>query len=238
MLAHAYRLNHPLAEWAINRSLVTDTPPAAITFNYAKHGSRISIAEQLWGKSGWITLVRLSITAYETTEALLFSGLTDDGQTLDQEACEKLFSIQASGKPLPASEAPPAALAANSQRLIQSTIAKALEDNERLFNEERDKLEKWADDKLLAAEEQLRNTKARIAQLKRDARKAATMAEQSDIQKEISDLERQQRKQRQEIFEVEDEIIERRDALIEALQERLNQTTETQSLFTVRWTVA
>lgn len=77
MLAHAYRLNHPLAEWAINRSLVTDTPPAAITFNYAKHGSRISIAEQLWGKSGWITLVRLSITAYETTEALLFSGLTD-----------------------------------------------------------------------------------------------------------------------------------------------------------------
>lgn len=174
MLAHAYRLNHPLAEWAINRSLVTDTPPAAITFNYAKHGSRISIAEQLWGKSGWITLVRLSITAYETTEALLFSGLTDDGQTLDQEACEKLFSIQASGKPLPASEAPPAALAANSQRLIQSTIAKALEDNERLFNEERDKLEKWADDKLLAAEEQLRNTKARIAQLKRDARKAAT----------------------------------------------------------------
>lgn len=63
---------------------------------------------------------------------------------------------------------------ANSQRLIQSTIAKALEDNERLFNEERDKLEKWADDKLLAAEEQLRNTKARIAQLKRDARKAAT----------------------------------------------------------------
>jgi hypothetical protein len=38
----------------------------------------------------------------------------------------------------------------------QATIAEVLEANQRLFNEERDKLERWADDKLLAAEEALR----------------------------------------------------------------------------------
>lgn len=38
------------------------------------------------------------------------------------------------------------------------------------------------DDKLLASEEALRDTKAKIAQVKRDARKAPTLEEQSDLQ--------------------------------------------------------
>lgn len=116
-------------------------------------------------------------------------------------------------------------------------IAIILESNKRLFNEERDKLETWADDKLMSAEEQLRNTNARIQQLKHDARKAITLQEESAIQQELSTLERQQRKQRQEIFLVEDEIIERRDALIQALQKRLKQTTEEEHLFTIHWSV-
>ena len=112
-----------------------------------------------------------------------------------------------------------------------------LEANQRLFNEERDKLERWADDKLVAAEEALKNTKASIAQLKRDARKAATLQEQESIQRELSELERKQRSQRQEIFAVEDEIIEKRDSLIESLQQRLQEKTDTQTLFTLRWQV-
>jgi predicted nucleic acid-binding Zn-ribbon protein len=128
-------------------------------------------------------------------------------------------------------------LNANSDRHIAAAIAHILEVNQRLFNEERDKLEKWAEDKLLAAEEALKNTKARIAQLKRDARKATTLQEQAGVQQEISALEKQQRRQRQEIFAVEDEIIDKRDELIESLQQRLQEKTETNTLFTLRWHV-
>lgn len=237
MLAHAYRLSHPLGEWSIDTSLNAATPVATLTLDYSKHGARVSVIERLRGMSGWLTLTRLEVTAFETTEALLFSGLTDDGQVLDQEACEKLMAIPAAGKPTPLNTSVPEALQANSRRAVAATIAQVLEANQRLFNEERDKLERWADDKLLAAEEALKNTKARIAQLKRDARKAATLQEQGCIQSELSELERQQRKQRQEIFSVEDEIIERRDILIQTLQERLKQTTEEERLFTIHWSV-
>ena len=72
-----------------------------------------------------------------------------------------------------------------------------LEANARLFNEERDKLERWAEDKIAAAEEALRNTKARISQLKREARKATSMQEQDSIQREIVEQERKQRRQPQ-----------------------------------------
>ena len=237
MLAHAYRLSHPLGEWSIDASLNAATPVATLKLDYDKHGARVSVIEKLRGKSGWLTLARLEVTAFETTEALLFSGLTDDGQVLDQEACEKLMAIPAAGKPTPLSSTVPEGLLANSQRAVAATIAQALEANQRLFNEERDKLERWADDKLLAAEEALKNTKARIAQLKRDARKAVTLQEQDGIQRELSELERKQRRLRQEIFAVEDEIIAKRDELIASLQQRLQEKTSNETLFSIRWQV-
>ena len=237
MLAHAYRLSHPLGEWSINASLNAATPTAALKLDYGKHGARVSVIENLRGKSGWLTLTRLEVTAFETTEALLFAGLTDDCQVLDQETCEKLMGIPAAGKPTPIGTAVPQNLLANNQRAVAATIAQVLEANQSLFNEERDKLERWADDKLLAAEEALKNTKARIAQLKRDARKAATLQEQDSIQRELSELERKQRRLRQEIFTVEDEIIAKRDELIESLQQRLEEKTHHETLFSVRWQV-
>jgi hypothetical protein len=237
MLAHAYRLSHPLAEWSIDASLAAPTPTATVSLDYSKHGARISIIEKLRGKSGWLTLARLEISAYETTEALLFSGLTDDGEPLDQEACEKLMSIPSAGMPVALEATSPEALNANSQRAVAAAIALVLEANQRLFNEERDKLERWADDKLLAAEEALKNTKARIAQLKRDARKATTLQEQDGIQRELSELERKQRHQRQEIFATEDEIIAKRDELISSLQQRLKEKTSNETLFSIRWQV-
>ena len=39
------------------------------------------------------------------------------------------------------------------------------------------------------------------------------------------------------IFSVEDEIIVKRDALIDSLEKRLAQRTQTETLFTIRWTV-
>lgn len=237
MLAHAYRLSHPLGEWSIAASLHAPTPLATIKFDYDRYGARVSSVEQLRGQAGWLTLMRLEVASFETTEWLLFSGCTDNGKPLDQETCEKLLNMPAASKPQLLSEQVPVGLQADSQRRIEATIAEVLETNQRLFNAERDKLERWADDKLLSAEEALKNTKARIAQLKRDARKAATLQEQQDIQNELSELERKQRRLRQDIFDVEDEIIAKRDELIDSLQQRLQQKTTSQTLFTLRWQV-
>ena len=51
-------------------------------------------------------------------------------------------------------------------------------------------------------------------------------------------LEKQQRRQRQEIFAVEDEIIEKRDRRVESLERRLAQHTAADVLFTIHWAVA
>lgn len=237
-MAHAYRMNHPLGEWSLDTAKTSNTPEAELIFDYSSHETKLSVVADLVGKSGWLRLDKLTVSAFDTVESLLFSAITDDGKALDQEACEKLFSVQAKKSSSTALAEPPSLLANNQQRRIDASLAQFIEENQRLFNVEREKLERWADDKMLASEEALKDTKARIAQIKRDARKAPTLEEQSELQNQLRDLERQQRRQRQQIFDVEDEIMAKRDELIEALQERLTQTTEAEHLFTIRWQVA
>lgn len=187
-----------------------ETSPQAVDFDLSHHDLKISVLDQLGCKSGWLELNLLELHSFELEEHLVFSALTDDGDRLDQEACERLFSLAAQTSPLD-NQQPPAKLAEQAERQIQATLSRALEENNAYFQRERDKLEQWADDQILAVEQALDDTKTKIRDTKRRARTAESLDEQKRLQQEIKGLERQQRRQRQEIFDVEDEIEAKRD---------------------------
>ena len=100
--------------------------------------------------------------------------------------------------------------------------------------------QKLAYSRVIATEMELRNIKARFKLLNRQTRQAAPphRCEQIELQKQIVELEKHQRHQRQRVFEVEDEIIEKRNGLIFRLELQMTQQTEHQTLFTIRWRVA
>ena len=233
-----YRLSHPLGEYVVDGAKRLETPIARIVFDVTHHPTRVHVIEALRGKNGFLTLARLVIDSYEREEYLLFSGFDHDGHSLDQETMEKLFGCL--GR-LDGSEQIPDVvvqrLAAETQRHAKATVSRSLEQNSVHFNEAREKLEKWADDMVLSAEKVLQDTKEQIKALRRQARQAATLQEQHEIQEKQQKLERTQRRQRQDIFKAEDEIMVKRDALIESLEKRLAQRTETETLFTIRWAV-
>jgi superfamily II DNA or RNA helicase len=233
-----YRLSHPLAEYVIDTAKTLDTQLAHLTFNVTARPTRIAVVEALKGRTGWLHLQQLVIESFEREEYLLFSGFLDDGTSLDQETMEKLFLCEATAQPL--DSIPPEVklrLTKEAERHVQATISRSLETNNRHFLEEREKLEQWADDMLIAAEKQLKDTKERIKALTRQARLATTTEEQHALQKQIQDLEKQKRRQRQRIFDVEDEIMAKRDELIAKLEKRMQQRTSVEPLFTIRWTV-
>jgi superfamily II DNA/RNA helicase len=233
-----YRLSHPLGEHVLSAGKAVSTPPAQVTFDVTHNPTRLHVVEGLKGKSGFLSLTRLGIDSYEREEYLLFSGIDDSGASLDQETMEKLFACAGRASegdflPLNARER----LNAEGQRHAKATISRSLEQNSVHFNQAREKLEKWADDMVLAAEKALQDTKEQIKALRRQARQATTLEEQHEIQEKLQKLERQQRRQRQDIFKAEDEIMAKRDALVDSLERRLSQRTDTEALFTIRWTV-
>jgi hypothetical protein len=236
---HTYRLSHPLGEWVIQNAQIADTPLQRLVFETQKNEARITVVEQLRGQSGVLTLQKLAVDSFEKQEYLLFSAMTDQGKSLDQETCEKLMDTAAStaSDEVKLPTATTQRLQAEAKRHADATVAHALETNNQHFTEAREKLEKWADDLVLAAEKALKDTKEQIKILQRQARLATNLAEQHEIQQKIQKLEKQQRRQRQEIFQVEDTIIEKRDTLIESLEKRLTQKTESERLFTIEWSV-
>jgi superfamily II DNA or RNA helicase len=236
--AFLYRLSHPLGEYVLEAGKGLPTPAARVAFDISGRPTRISLVEALKGRSGWLHLQRLVIDSFEREEYLLFSGVDDEGRSIDQEAMEKMFHCEAKAEPLPSVPSDvEIRLSAEAERHAKATISRSLEENNRHFHEARERLEKWADDMVVAAEKELKDTKERIKALNRQARLATTTEAQHAIEEQVKDLEKQKRRQRQRIFDVEDEIMAKRDDLIVKLERKMRQRTDTEPLFTIRWSV-
>ena len=94
--ANLYRVGHPLAQRIIGKCMELPTPEAELTFNYTGTGRNISMVEPLCGKSGWLTVQKLTVTAFETEDHVLLAGVTDDGKPLDVEQCRRLLTLPGS----------------------------------------------------------------------------------------------------------------------------------------------
>lgn len=236
---YTYRLSHPLGEWVVHTAKLAETPVQRLVFDTQKNEARITVVDQLRGQSGVLTLQKLTVDSFEKQEYLLFSAMTDQGKSLDQEACEKLMDTVACTD-IDAMQLPTAIvqrLQAEAKRHASATISSALETNNQHFIEARDRLDRWAEDMVQGAEQALRNTREQIRITQREARQATTLADQQAIQERIAKLERQQRRQRQEIFEVEDDVKDKREQLIDQLTQRMTHKVHAENLFTVAWSV-
>ena len=233
-----YRLSHPLGEWVLETGKTEPVTVADVRFDLTSYPLKLSMVESIKGQGGWLTLQHVAIDSFDREDYLLFSAFTDAGRSLDQETCERLFHCGATVKPIDGvgSEVTDR-LSKETARHAEAAVARSLESNNKLFQEERERLEKWADDMVIAAEKDLRDTKEQIKGLKRQARLVVTLDEQNDLQMKLQELERKQRRQRQEIFDIEDQIAEKRDRLIDGLQRRMSQKTTSEPLFTIRWEV-
>jgi predicted nucleic acid-binding Zn-ribbon protein len=127
----------------------------------------------------------------------------------------------------------PANLDAARATLLKNIAAR----NAGYFDDERKKLDAWADDQIATSEKALKDIKLRIRDLRNEAGRAADLSEQARLQDEIANLERRQRKLRQEIFELEDKVLAERDKLVNAIKGKLQQAESTEVLFTLRWTL-
>uniref|UniRef100_UPI000ABD7135 helicase-related protein n=1 Tax=Limnohabitans sp. DM1 TaxID=1597955 RepID=UPI000ABD7135 len=239
--AHTYRLSHPLGEWVVHAACQASTPVQRLVFDTRQTEARVSVVEALRGQSGVLTLQKLTVDSFEKQEYLLFSALTNSGQSLDQETCEKLMAtpatLQSNSDVTQAEPATTTRLQQEAKRHADATVAHALETNNAHFTEARDKLDRSAEDMVQGAEQALRNTREQIRIAQREARHATSLDEQHAIQERIAKLERQLRRQRQEIFEVEDDVKDKREQLIEQLTQRMTQRVQTETLMTLTWVV-
>jgi len=231
-----YRLTHPLGEFVLDNAKGLPTPKQLIQFDYSQYGQKVSLLDQLKGQHGWLSITVLRLDSFQEEEHLVITAMTEAGKVLDVDLCERLLQVNATVLQ-DVTESIPEIFQANIEKQYQVALNHALELNDDFFKKERDKLEQWADDSLLAVEKMLEDIKLKISSLKRESRKASDIETEKQLQEEIKEAEKEKRRMRQQVFDVEDEIADKRDAMIDALEQRLHRSSKAENLFIVQWKV-
>jgi len=128
-------------------------------------------------------------------------------------------------------------LTTDSRIHADATLTAAMERNNTFYKEKCERLFRWADDLMLSAEKELKDTKNQLREQNRLLRLATSQQDRLAVELKVKELSKKQREQRQRIFDVEDEIAGKRDTLIDRLKARLEQKTKQEHLFTIRWKV-
>lgn len=231
------RLNHPLAKGIIKQARSLETPATEIRFNLSNGPMKVGALQPLIGRSGYLNLTRVEVTSLETTDHMLFTAITDDGELLKQDQCRKLMELPA--MVLPGMVSPPVDTMATKQgELLKGLDLDVKTKDTQHMNTESVKLNRWAQDRQTTADRHLRETKEKIQDLNREAMQTSEPMDHLRIQKRLQELERKLRKQRQEIDHIYDQIEAERNRLIADLEGRLKRTIFTEPIFTVRFRIA
>ena len=107
--------------------------------------------------------------------------------------------------------------------------------NGRHFEEEVDKLDRWAEDIKLTLERELKELDTEIRLARRDSKTKVVLAEKLEAQRRIKMLEERRNSKRRQLFDAQDEVDKKRTQLIEDIEMQLKTSSECETLFTIRW---
>jgi ERCC4-related helicase len=236
--ANTYRIGHPLAQRILASCKALPSEPGEVLFDYSGSNRRITSLAVLRGKAGWLTCVRVGITAFETEDHLLFAGVTDDGHFLEVDQCRRMFDV--SGETFISTVKQPDGLPLQ-KRIDQeqaSISEQIIAKNSAWFDVEMDKLDRWAEDRRRSLKVALEDLDASIKEKKKESRSAPNLPAKLELQRQLRQMEGKRDEAWKEFDVASRDIEHQKDSLLDEISQRLNKSTEREELFTIRWRLA
>jgi SNF2 family DNA or RNA helicase len=234
--AHVYRPGHPLAEQILQEVKAQALPNAELVFDYSNYGQIITPIKELVGSSGYLKISQLTIDSFESEDNILVTAIKDNGEVVEEDVAKKLFTVSAEaneGK----IESENAKLQQKEGERINTFVATIAERNSEFFDDEVDKLDKWAEDVKKSLEIELRRMDIDIKTMKTNAKKVLNLNEKVKLQREIKDLEKKRNDMRQKLYRSQDEVDTKKDGLLERVEAQLKQKVTLTPLFTIKFKV-
>lgn len=200
-------------------------------------GYRLSVVEQLKGKSGYLSLHKYTISSIEQEEHLLFCGFTDDCTQLKPDICRKMFDCIGYNTEMEIHEKWLTKLQTEAEKYAGGVLEQANERNLIYVKEEEERLRKWSEDMILSLERELVSIKNQIRETERLIRMSTSTGEHLELQTKQQELNKRKRNARARLEENEDEIYEKRKELIANIKKKMSSSTKLEHIFTIRWEV-
>jgi ERCC4-related helicase len=235
--ANVYRIGHPLAQRIIEECKKNKLPASKLSFDYTNTIKKITSIEKYIGKSGLMLGKMLCITSFDVEEFVQLIAITDDGEVLEKEICERFFSL-------------PAIVSDNSE-VISDNLLQTLKNNlgssqlqildeigqrnASYFETELEKLDFWGEDKRNSLKVTLKDLDQEIKETKKQARLAPNLPDKLKLEKHRKKLENDRDTAWREYDGAAKEIEQSKDRLIEKIEEKLKQQIKETDLFLFKW---
>lgn len=241
--AHFFRTDHPLAQQLIETAMERPVDCSEVVFDYEAYGAPVAILAERQAQSGWLRATKITVKGVDTEEHLLVAAVADAGlkgesavEALDAGWCDRLLNLPASvGQVTTISEESSEQLETLLGRQHAAKLAEIEARNSEYFEEEVDKLDRWADDMKLSLENDIKQLNVEIKTVRKEAKTKVVLAEKLEAQKRIKSLEQQLHSKRRQLFDAQDEIDNQRTKLIDDIERQLQTSAHRATLFTVRW---
>ena len=189
--SNVYRIGHPLAQRIIEECKKQELPSVELTFDYTNTIKKISTLEPYVGQSGYMLGRVLSVTSFDVEEFVQLSAITQSGNVLSKDICERFFSLPASisGSKANTPDTVIDELEGHLKAHQLQVIDEIGQRNANYFEIELEKLDLWGEDRRNSLKITLKDLDQQIKDIKKQARLAPNLPEKSKLEKERKKLE-------------------------------------------------
>ncbi len=237
--AQFFRPHEGLGTELIKQARRRPLDSSVLELDYAAlDNGHFSDVQALLGQSGELVVDKLTFTSKkQKLEHLLVAAYTDQGQALAPRTASRLLQVPgqvASGNAaLRHEEHLLAQLADNAYTHHQQ----AEQDNARYYEEENDKLERWAEDRKVALDIRNKQLDVEIREARKAARQLPTLQEKLNAKRELKRLEKERDDLVLAYHEEKKKIEAEEDRLLDEAAAMLELTVKQERLFAIRWTL-
>ena len=175
------------------------------------------------------------VESVQSEDHLVWTAITDGGEELSDEQCQRLFSLSATVEGEPPLRVEPEVIWERKRNAVINGIG---ERNAAYFDQEMDKLDRWADDKRKTLKSQLKKLDGAIKDLKRQVRGSSNLPEKIALLRKAKKLELRRDEAWRAYDKAAKEIDAKKDSLLDEIESRLEQSVAEERLFTIEWRVA
>jgi FMN phosphatase YigB (HAD superfamily) len=192
------------------------------------------------GKSGWILALKLNFSAIDQEDIILLVGETQEGQEIPSSTCSRFFDLDGTletAKPGQEVQQAQGRLFKQAEGTITQYRQKFSERAAQWFEQEIEKLERWAQDRNLSLRQDLDRLDREIAEVGRSARSGGTIPERMAKRRYQRELEDKRDELEKAFDAAKAEVRRRKDAKLDDLEQKLNPEFQDEVLFCLRWRV-
>lgn len=211
----------------------------SVVFDISNYPYQIKEIEKLLGKKGKLMLGKVAIESFEKEEYLVLTAMTEDGIFIDKETCEKLFRLPSSrNNILPNVTSDILTICQdNFDAQVSAIVNESIDRNNKLLQEEINKIDAWANDKISGIQLRVEMLREQRKQLQKEADYSVNATEKASLELEINKISKTIKKLWLELADSEDEVEERRKEIIAKLKAESMKKVSQKVIFSINFEV-